>query len=75
MGTLGGYMMLFGIGSIVLNMLEREFVILMWIDSWGTEVGWSIRIGMIVFGAILIGMQAMSARGDGEAQSVNNQNE
>ncbi len=30
MGTLGGYMMLFGIGSIVLNMLEREFVILMW---------------------------------------------
>ena len=42
-----------GIGSIVLNMLGREFVILMWIDTWGLEVGWMIRVGMIVAGVAL----------------------
>lgn len=43
--------MLFGLGSIVLNYLGREFALLSWIDSWGPEAGWAIRIGMAVVGA------------------------
>ena len=30
-----------------------EFILLQWVDNWGPEVGWGIRIGMAVVGAIL----------------------
>ena len=51
MKTIGGYMFFFGIGSIILNYMEREFIVLSWIDNWGTSVGWGIRIGLAVVGA------------------------
>lgn len=54
MRTLGGYLLFFGIGSIIINLLGREFIILMWIDNWGTEVGWGIRVGMIVLGLLFL---------------------
>ena len=51
MKTLGGWMFFFGIGSIILNYLGREFVLLSWIDTWGPTVGWGIRIALAVGGA------------------------
>ncbi|ANM29576.1 hypothetical protein ABI59_08295 [Acidobacteria bacterium Mor1] len=51
MKGLGGFMVLMGAGSFVLNMMEREFTLLMWIDNWGTTVGMVIRIALIVVGA------------------------
>ncbi len=51
MKSIGGLLLLFGLGSIVLNYLGREFTLLSWIDSWGPEAGWAIRIGMAVVGA------------------------
>ena len=54
MKKLGGYMLFFGIGSIILNYFNMQFIILSWIDTWGVTVGWSIRIGLIVAGAVLM---------------------
>jgi predicted small integral membrane protein len=53
MKKLGGYMFFFGVGSIILDMLGRQFIILAWIDMWGPQVGWAIRIGLAVVGAVL----------------------
>ena len=53
MKTLGGWLFFFGIGSMVLNYLGREFVLLSWIDTWGPTVGWGLRIGLAVVGAAL----------------------
>ncbi len=53
MKQLGGLLVLFGIGSIVLNYMNYEFIVMMWIDNWGTNIGWGIRIATIVVGAIL----------------------
>ena len=53
MKKIGGYLLFFGIGSIVLNFLNMEFIILSWIDLWGPEVGWAIRVAMVVGGAVL----------------------
>jgi len=50
---LGGLLVLLGAGSFVLNMLDREFTIISWIDNWGPTVGMAIRAGMIVVGAAL----------------------
>lgn len=56
----GGFLILMGAGSFVLNLLGMEFRLLSWIDMWGSTVGIAIRIGMIVVGAALIflGMRA-----------------
>ncbi|MEO1573432.1 MAG: hypothetical protein AAFU65_00550 [Pseudomonadota bacterium] len=58
MKTIGMWLAIFGAGSFALNMMGREFAILSWIDSWGTDVGMGIRIAMIVVGAILFFMGA-----------------
>ena len=50
---LGGLLALFGILSSVLYLLNRNLTILMWIDRWGPAVGWGIRGGLVVVGAIL----------------------
>ena len=54
MQKLGGYLLFFGIGSIILNFIGMQFIILSWIDTWGASVGWAIRIGLIVAGAALM---------------------
>ena len=51
MKGLGGLLVLFGAGSIVLNLMGREFQLLMWIDTWGEGVGWAIKIALILLGA------------------------
>jgi hypothetical protein len=53
MAKLGGYLLFFGLGSMVLSFMGYEFVILSWIDSWGTEAGWGIRIAMAVGGGLM----------------------
>ena len=53
MKKLGGYMFFFGVGSIVLDMINMQFVILAWIDMWGPTVGWVIRIGLAAIGGVL----------------------
>lgn len=53
MKSIGGLLLLFGLGSIVLYFLNMNFKLLMWIENWGPNVGWGIRIGMAVVGAIL----------------------
>jgi hypothetical protein len=53
MKTLGGWLFFFGVGSIVLNFLDMEFRLLMWIDTWGVQTGWIIRIAMAVVGGAL----------------------
>lgn len=60
MSSLGSALLIFGIGSILLNFLEREFIIMMWVDNWGPEVGWGIRISMIVVGANLMVVAALN---------------
>ena len=46
-------MFFFGVGSAVLYFLNMEFILLSWIDLWGTTVGWVIRSALAVIGAFL----------------------
>lgn len=52
MQRIGGYLLFFGIGSIILSLLEMNFILLMWIDNWGESIGWTIRIGITILGGI-----------------------
>jgi len=53
MRNIGSTLLFFGIGSIVLNYIDMQFIILSWIDMWGPTVGWIIKGAMILVGAIL----------------------
>jgi len=50
---IGSAMAIFGLLSAGLYFAKMNLRILMWIDSWGPTVGWGIRGGLIVLGAIL----------------------
>lgn len=49
----GGFLVLMGAGSFVLHYLNMEFMLLGWVDNWGTGAGNGIRVAMIVVGAIV----------------------
>jgi len=53
MKSIGGYLFFFGLGSIILDFINMQFMLLMWIDNWGPSVGWTIRIVMLVVGGAL----------------------
>ena len=50
----GGTLILFGAGSFILNLLGMEFILLVWVDLWGTLIGNIIRVVMIVAGIGLL---------------------
>lgn len=50
---IGLYMAIFGALSIVLYFINYNLRILLWIDNWGDTIGWVIRIGLVVVGALL----------------------
>lgn len=54
MKSAGGLLLLLGVGSIVLYFFGMEFRFLAWIDMWGTEMGWVIRVVLILAGAGLL---------------------
>lgn len=63
---IGGLLFFFGIGSIVLSLFDMEFKILMWIDTWGPDIGWAIRGAMAVAGGALwlVGNSRERAQGE-----------
>ncbi|TAL29464.1 MAG: hypothetical protein EPN93_21445 [Spirochaetes bacterium] len=52
--SLGFFMLGLGGVAIVLNFLDRVPRILVWIDQWGMNTGWGIRIGITVAGLVLV---------------------
>lgn len=50
---LGAFLVIAGLLSTVLSLIDYNLKILIWIDMWGAGVGWGIRIGLIVVGAAL----------------------
>ncbi|PTX99773.1 hypothetical protein DB346_18320 [Verrucomicrobia bacterium LW23] len=67
MASIGYGLMICGIVSLVLNLINMELKILMWVDHWGPETGWMIRIGMIVLGAVIAVIFPGQEASDGEA--------
>ena len=67
MFNIGKLMALFGAVSIGLQFINYELKLLQWIDMWGPNIGWGIRIGLVVVGCVLMGL-GMSGN-DGEDQA------
>ncbi len=62
MKSWGLTLLIFGLGSCVLHMMGSEFMVFSWINTWGEEVGWGIRIAMAMVGMIMLGAGLSQAR-------------
>lgn len=60
---IGAAVAVFGLGSMVLNFMDMNFEILMWIDTWGDGVGWAIRGALMAGGAGLFLLGSLAGRG------------
>ncbi len=54
MGGWGMTLVIFGLGSFLLNMIGFEFALLMWVDNWGPAVGTMIRLGVAALGLVMM---------------------
>lgn len=68
----GRLLLLYGAISIVLKlwMPYVYFVFLFWIDNWGSQIGWTIRIGITLAGGALVALSYLKKKpvADGTSQ-------
>ena len=65
--NLGGFLAISGVISSILYLIDYNLKILAWIDSWGSTMGWVIRIGLIVAGVALYFFAGQSADDESSA--------
>lgn len=51
--SIGAGMAVMGVASTLLSFFNYNLRLLMWIDLWGTSMGWIIRILLIVGGGAI----------------------
>ena len=56
MQSVGGFVAVAGIASIVLYFIGYNLTYLMWIDAGGPAMGWLIRLGLVIGGGVLFGV-------------------
>jgi hypothetical protein len=59
MASWGFTFILLGLGSFILNLLDFEFMLLAWVDHWGTVPGNCIRLGIAALGLVMIIVPAL----------------
>jgi hypothetical protein len=64
MRALGILLLLFGIATIVLFVMEVHVEFLAWINNWGEDAAWGIRGGAVLLGLVL--MMAGGKKKDGK---------
>ena len=74
MKSIGIWLAIFGVGSLLLNLTGMEFKILMWIDNWGRGTGMAIRGGLTALGIVLfvIGWRQESAKPSASTEAGKN---
>lgn len=66
-------MVFFGAFAIILNFMDRVPTLLAWIYNWGDAVAWSIKIGLIVVGAVLFFMGGSSQSSQAEEAATDSE--
>lgn len=53
MQGIGGLLVLFGLGGILLNQFGYDFTLVSWTNNWGYGTGIAIKLGVAALGAVL----------------------
>ncbi|MEK6702324.1 MAG: hypothetical protein AABZ53_08675 [Planctomycetota bacterium] len=61
MKSLAIWLIIFAIASALLPLMGIQPLLVAWFDTWGPEIGWCIRGGMVLLGvSILVAMRNKS---------------
>jgi hypothetical protein len=63
MTKLGVFLIIMSVGSVLLPMINMQFIILAWINTWGPEVAWVIRGVLLVVGVALVVIEKRNGSG------------
>ena len=71
MRLFGIILIIVGAISAILFFLDKNFVLLDWINTWGNQVGWGIRGFLMLLGIILfiVGKAAEEEEAEEEAEA------
>ena len=71
MRLFGIFLIIVGAISAILFFLDKNFVLLDWINTWGAQVGWGIRGFLMLLGIILfiVGKAAEEEEAEEEAEA------
>jgi len=71
MRLFGIILIIVGATSAILFFLDKNFVLLDWINTWGNQVGWGIRGFLMLLGIILfiVGKAAEEEEAEEEAEA------
>ena len=71
MRLFGIFLIIVGAISAILFFLDKNFVLLDWINTWGSQVGWGIRGFLMLLGIILfiVGKAAEEEEAEEEAEA------
>ena len=50
MKRIGLWLIILGLGSFVLSLVNFNFLLLSWVDSWGKPVGYGLRLAVAALG-------------------------
>ena len=50
LASIGDALLFFGVASSLLNLVDRQFCLLSWMDLWGPAAGWAIRFSIAAAG-------------------------
>ena len=70
---LGKFLLMLGVGSFALHFLNMEFRLLLWIDTWGIEIGHAIRGGIALSGLAILLLAYRLSTSENEDHSTNGQ--
>jgi len=54
MKQFGGYLLFFGVGSILLHFVGLQFILMSWMGWWGETTAWEIRVAFVVIGGLMV---------------------
>ena len=60
---IGAAMAVLGVLSIVMNVLNREILLMSWTSNWGDVAGWIIRVAFVIVGFILYRLDKTGGKG------------
>ncbi len=71
MKSWGFFLIIMAVLSVILPRMGLQFIILVWIDNWGTTIGWVIRAVLLITG---IGLVVADGRAGGKPASDPSEN-
>lgn len=51
---LGIFLIIISLLSFVLHLIGAEFIVLSWVDMWGTTTGYAIRAGILALAVVFL---------------------